>query len=190
MPSDDQKIINLVKSRRNTKNFKDQEVPRRLIEILLDSAVWAPNHRNTEPWKFFVVGKDSEVRKKIAEGMISLQEETTGKISSDEQKLKIIRQFEAGTTLIFVFSIMDDDLEITEENYAAVCCAIQNMQLVAESLGLGVGWSTGRISKIKSLNELFRVHDDLKMVGVLTVGYPGSRSPKARKDFNLSTEWL
>ena len=85
---------------------------------------------------------------------------------------------------------MDDDLEITEENYAAVCCAIQNMQLVAESLGLGVGWSTGRISKIKSLNELFRVHDDLKMVGVLTVGYPGSRSPKARKDFNLSTEWL
>ena len=61
MSSDDQKIINLVKSRRNTKNFKDQEVPRRLIEILLDSAVWAPNHRNTEPWKFFVVGKDSEV---------------------------------------------------------------------------------------------------------------------------------
>ncbi len=53
-----------------------------------------------------------------------------------------------------------------------------------------MGWSTGRISKIKSLNELFRVHDDLKMVGVLTVGYPGSESPKVRKDFNLSTEWL
>ena len=190
MPVAYRDLVDIIKQRRNTKNFKDREVSRSDIEILIDSAVWAPNHRSTEPWKFFVIPKNSDMREKIGQGLVSLQEESTGKALSEDQKSRIKAQFDVSTTLVFCFSAVDDNTEITEENYAAVCCAIQNIQLVAESLGLGVGWSTGRIAKIKNLKDIFGIEQELKVAGVLTVGYPDDRALKNRKDFKLSTKWL
>ena len=61
--------------------------------------------------------------------------------------------------LIFVFSLEDENEEISEENYGATCCAIQNIQLMATSLGLGVGWSTGKIAKINAISEILGIED-------------------------------
>ena len=63
-------IIEVIKTRRNIKEFTDQPVSQSQIAELLDSAIWAPNHRNTEPWRFVVVKKESDVRTQIGEGMI------------------------------------------------------------------------------------------------------------------------
>ena len=63
-------ILDIIKNRRNTKIFEDREIDNSQIEILLESAIWAPNHRNTEPWRFYVVGKGSSLRNKISEGII------------------------------------------------------------------------------------------------------------------------
>ncbi|MBQ11482.1 MAG: hypothetical protein CMJ45_08030 [Planctomyces sp.] len=35
--------------------FQDNPVVKEVVERLLSTAVWAPNHRLTEPWRFFVV---------------------------------------------------------------------------------------------------------------------------------------
>ena len=45
-------IIQIIKQRRNTKNFVDKDVAKIDIETLLDAAIWAPNHRDTQPWRF------------------------------------------------------------------------------------------------------------------------------------------
>jgi nitroreductase len=47
--------------------FKDEPVFREAIERMLDAAVWAPNHRLTEPWRFFVLEKGSPARQKVAD---------------------------------------------------------------------------------------------------------------------------
>ena len=75
-----------IKNRRNTKVFEDKEIENTQIEILLESATWAPNHRNTEPWRFYVVGKGSSLRNKISEGMIALQENSSNDKLSQDQK--------------------------------------------------------------------------------------------------------
>lgn len=92
--------------------------------------------------------------------------------------------------LIFVFSLLSENEEIAEENYAATCCAIQNIQLTATSLGLGVGWSTGNVAKIRNMNQILGTDEDLKIAGVLTVGYPEALVPKTRKDYETVTKWL
>tara|TARA_B100001741_G_scaffold90612_2_gene74246 strand:- start:282 stop:884 length:603 start_codon:yes stop_codon:yes gene_type:complete len=183
-------ILDIIKNRRNTKIFEDREIDNSQIEILLESAIWAPNHRNTEPWRFYVVGKDSSLRNKISEGIISLQESSSGNKLTQDQKDKIYDQIYSSPPLIFVYSLLGENDEITEENYGAVCCAIQNIQLTATEMGLGVGWSTGKICKISNLDEILKLKDQLKIVGVLSVGYPKSNSKKTRKDFKTITTWL
>ena len=184
------KILETIKNRRNTKVFEDKEIENTQIEILLESATWAPNHRNTEPWRFYVVGKGSSLRNKISEGMIALQENSSNDKLTQDQKDKIYDQIYSSPPLIFVYSLLGESDEITEENYGAVCCAIQNIQLTATEMGLGVGWSTGKICKIFNLHEIFELKDQLKIAGVLSVGYPKSNLKKTRKDFNTVTTWL
>ena len=79
---------------------------------------------------------------------------------------------------------------VTEENYGAVCCAIQNIQLVATSIGLGVGWSTGTISKIDNLNTILGITENLKITGVLSIGYPDLEISKTRTNYKTLTKWL
>ena len=184
------KILETIKNRRNTKVFEDKEIENTQIEILLESATWAPNHRNTEPWRFYVVGKGSSLRNKISEGMIALQENSSNDKLTQDQKDKIYDQIYSSPPLIFVYSLLGESDEITEENYGAVCCAIQNIQLTATEMGLGVGWSTGKICKISNLHEIFELKDQLKIAGVLSVGYPKSNLKKTRKNFNTVTTWL
>jgi len=180
----------LIKGRRNTKQFSDEDISVEEIEVLLEAAVWAPNHRNNEPWRFFTVRKESPIRNDIATGIIALQEiNSKGKLP-DLHKKRIIEDVARQPWLIFVYSEISDQLEITEENYGAVCCAIQNMQLMATAMGLSAGWSTGGISKIKNLDKIFGIEEPLKMVGVLTVGYPESTVEKTRTHYNDKTNWL
>tara|TARA_B100001029_G_scaffold133149_2_gene112048 strand:+ start:805 stop:1368 length:564 start_codon:yes stop_codon:yes gene_type:complete len=184
-----QDILQIIKNRRNTKQFSEKEVENSDINMILESAIWAPNHRNTEPWRFVVIPKSSPNKNHISNGLINVQESNQKKLN-DDQKKEIILGVEKTPCYIFVFTEISENPEITEENYGAVCCAIQNMQLTATAIGLGVGWSTGKISKINDLNNILGVEPSLKIVGVLSIGYPSSQAKKTRKTYDSLTKWM
>ncbi len=48
-----------IRSRRTLKAYTDEPVGRELVSELLDLAVLAPNHHETEPWRFWVVGRET-----------------------------------------------------------------------------------------------------------------------------------
>tara|TARA_Y100001970_G_scaffold163767_1_gene200111 strand:+ start:5045 stop:5614 length:570 start_codon:yes stop_codon:yes gene_type:complete len=183
-------VLDIIKNRRNTKRFTDQEINKSDIETILESGTWAPNHRNTEPWRFVVINKYSDLKLQIANEIIQLQESKSNTDLSKEQKQNIINGIESAPCYIYVFSIPGENPEITEENYGAVCCAIQNMQLTATSMNLGIGWSTGKMAKINNLHSILNVDSSYKIVGVLTVGHPDTNLEKSREDFNNITKWL
>lgn len=185
-----QDLLRTIKNRRNTKSFTEEDVKKSDIELILESAIWAPNHRNTEPWRFVVLDKNSPLKKDISSSMIKLQELSSKSTLTQDQKKNIILSIDKSPCFIFVFTTLGDNPEMTEENYGAVCCAIQNMQLLATTLGLGVGWSTGKISKINNLNKLLEVDETLRIVGVLSIGYPNSNIEKSREEFSSLTKWL
>ncbi|MCL6553695.1 MAG: nitroreductase family protein [Firmicutes bacterium] len=45
-------VVDLIKQRRSVPKMRPDPVPREVLERMLDAAVWAPNHRLTEPWRF------------------------------------------------------------------------------------------------------------------------------------------
>ena len=50
-------IAERIRSRRTTKLFLKQEVSKQLVEDAIELARWAPNHHLTEPWHFYLLGK-------------------------------------------------------------------------------------------------------------------------------------
>ena len=86
-----QELLQTIKNRRNTKQFLDKEVDKSHINLILESAIWAPNHRSTEPWRFVVISKSSPSKKNISNGLINLQEDNQKKLNDNQKKRNFFR---------------------------------------------------------------------------------------------------
>ena len=182
--------------RRSIKLFKAQPVPRELIERLIEAAVWAPNHRLTEPWRFYVLDGVSRERLGEIAGRITEQKLLT---SGAQPEIVLRNAAEAAATwarvpaLVYVTVLRDANPEIDEENYGATCCAIQNLMLVAQAAGLGTSWSSGAVAAAGELKTLAGAGEGERMAGLLRVGYPdtGVPVPQSRRAPGAGfTTWL
>lgn len=176
-----------------SKEFTDVEVPRVALERMLDAAIWAPNHRLTNPWRFFALEKDSPIRMKVAElawqtaydNVVNPNPEQK-KASADSSKSRVLD----APAMLYAYSVPGPNEETTQENYASVCCAVHNMALAAVAEGLALDWSTGGISKLPGLTQLLGADEDWAMVGALFIGEP-INAPTSRRDAAPSiVSWL
>lgn len=89
-----------------------------------------------------------------------------------------------------MYAIPGDNEEISRENYAAVCCAVQNFQLAAHSEGYAVGWSTGKLTHLPGLGEAIGADSSWQMVGALFAGIAGRRPRAQRQAIGKVVRWL
>ena len=92
--------------------------------------------------------------------------------------------------MVYVYSLNGDDDEITRENYATACCAVQNMALAAVAEGLCVDWSTGGLTRIPSLAGILGADDAWTMVGVLFLGKAAALPTAERTPHSEVVTWL
>jgi nitroreductase len=182
-----------IETRRSVGRVKQDLVPRGLIEKVLESAVHAPNHKITEPWRFHVfTGKGrgelararAELARIQAEAEGEEEEYAAGRISRERKKA-----FRAPVVIAVISGGGRDEVE-TLENYAACAAAVQNMQLTAHSLGLATIWRTGPVAYHPYMRDFFGLEDDDKIVAYLYLGYPdvGER-PRRREPASARTVW-
>ena len=182
-----------IETRRSVGRVKQDPVPRELIEKVLESAVHAPNHKITEPWRFHVfTGKGrgelararAELARIQAEAEGEEEEYAAGRISRERKKA-----FRAPVVIAVISGGGRDEVE-TLENYAACAAAVQNMQLTAHSLGLATIWRTGPVAYHPYMRDFFGLEDDDKIVAYLYLGYPdvGER-PRRREPASARTVW-
>ena len=62
-------VYEAVTSRRAVRAFTDQEVPREVLERVLNAAAWAPSGSNIQPWRVYVVTGQplAELKKRTAD---------------------------------------------------------------------------------------------------------------------------
>ena len=186
-------VTHAIMTRQSVGRVRQDPVPEDLIERILESAVHAPNHKITEPWRFHVfTGKGrgelararAETARLLAEAEGEDEEMAAGRISRERKKA-----FRAPVVIAVISASGRDEVE-TLENYAACAAAVQNMQLTAHSLGLASIWRTGTAAYHHNMRRFFGLKEDDRIVAYLYIGYPdmGER-PRRRSPAGEWTFW-
>lgn len=150
-------LTEAILTRRTIKEFTAAPVPDDVLERALTAGTWAQNHKMTEPWRFIVLGP-----------------ETHKSLAGDDPKLL------SRPRIVAVTTVLAADPFTRREDYAAVCCAIQNIQLAAWAEGVGMQWSTGRVATSPATYPILDIDPEKEEIaGLLFFGYPAS-VPAAR----------
>lgn len=172
--------------RRMAWQFKDAAVPRAAVERMLEAAVWAPNHRLTEPWRFFVVDAASPIRRELGDQAYELSMERRGDPNRAEATRKSIVDV---PVLIYVYCVPGPNDEVTQENYAAVCCAAHNISLAGVAEGLAVTWETGGATRHPKLKTTLGAEEDWALATMLSVGVPANSPASLRTPVTNFVRW-
>ncbi|WP_053217939.1 nitroreductase family protein [Virgibacillus senegalensis] len=170
-------LSELMKSRRSIQLYEDRPVPLEEVKQMLEAAVWVPNHKMTQPWRFIFVHGES--LKKVAEINRKLGEKGT---DPEERKANGEKAYQkiANVPALLVVTIKENhNPKLREEDYAATSCVIQNFSLLAWEKGIGMIWKTGAITMEDAFREAVGVQPGERVAGMLQIGYP-AKIPKPR----------
>ena len=182
--------LDLLSSRRSIREFTNRELTRKEIEVLLDHAVTVPNHRLTQPWKFYVLGPESRrAFGRVLGGRKAKKIEDPA--AAEQMRQKISDEHRALPLMIAVTVCQSDNPEIREEDYAAGMMAVHNITLAAVSLGLGTHIKTGAVMDDPGARSAIGVPDGERIIAIVNVGEPATIPPaKPRRAASEVTTWL
>lgn len=172
-----QQLAERIRSRRTVKLFLKQPVSRDLILNAIEVARWAPNHHLTEPWHFYVLGEQA-----VAGSVELIRTIVTEKKGAKVGDFKARDAARRPGWLVVTCRTSDDPLT-QQEDYASVCCAIQNLSLYLSEAGLASKWSTGAITRDQRFYELLGIDAEREfIVGLIWYGYPKITPAQKRRD--------
>jgi nitroreductase len=183
------KTSDAIRQRRSIKRFTDRPVAREEIEQLIEAATQAPNHRLTNPWRFYVLGPDARQAYGRALGERKAKKQTDP-AKAAEVRDTVAAEHRALPGMIAVAVVDSTDPEQREEDYAATMMAINNLSLVAVELGLGTAIRTGAIMADPAARAAAGVPDGQRIIAIVNVGTPAEvPQPKNRAAASTLTEW-
>ena len=183
--------IEAIHRRTSVRRYRPDAVPRHIIECLLDSAVRAPNHKLTEPWRFAVLTGRARDEYAMIRARHRLQRFADPE-SAEARAAAGKARDEALQTPVFivVMTMVSPDEVVREEDYASVMMAVANLMVAAESLGLGTYLRTGGIMREAALASLAGLGDGQRVVGIVSLGYPAdAAAPRRRRPASELTLW-
>lgn len=153
-------VLNFLLSRRSVRKFKPNPIPDELLIQILDVARYAPSARNSQPW-IFVVVKDSEVKKKLANVHVWA---------------KPLENAPVGI-------VVACNNEVSPESYQVDCAnATMQLMLAAHAVGLGSVWLQ-TLRNISDVQEIVGLPKNYIPIAMLALGFPDEvPTAKKRKD--------
>ncbi len=169
-------FFEVIKKRRCIRKFEDKDVSDEQINILLDSARWAPSAGNLQSW-FFVVVKNIETKKKLARASIFqtfISKAPVVIVSCADIRRSSLIYGRKGKEL---YAIQD------------VTIASQNIFLSATALGLGACW-VGAFSESK-VQEILSLKKHLRPITIMPIGYPAQNpKPRSRRPIEKISKYI
>ena len=144
-----------------------KEVDSALVDRIVNSAQWAPNHKRTWPLRLAVISGDSRrtLGDTIADAMAIH--------GDDEMKVTKTRgKFMRSPIVIIVAAAEGATQNETEENKYAVAAGVQNMLLMAESFGLAALWGSPAKGANIAITTLCSMEPTDHVMGIVYLGWP------------------
>ena len=162
--------MEVLKNRRSVRAFKEEQVPRELLEAVLEAGIYAPTAKGMQtPWVIALQNKEDR------DAAAALNAKVFGKPDIDP--------YYGAPTIILIVAPDDGFAEL---NGSAVC---ENMLIAAEALGLSTCWihrSQGMfdMEEGKALLKKWGLDENVRGVASIALGYAAAPAPapKARKE--------
>ncbi len=185
-------VLKTILQRRSIRHFLPQVPERDVLDAILQAACYAPSGSNHQSWRFTVLTHPEDLRALdalIREVFCELV------IAPDDYPTKHTYQRRARENEAFSFTYHAPVLVIVsnERAYsnamADSACAIQNMLLAAQSLGIGscyinqLTWTTDE-PRVRAQLDAYGIPQSHIVCGAVALGYPASgmnRPAAARK---------
>jgi len=149
--------LEALRTRRSCRRFAARDVPRDLVEKVVDAGRLAATARNDQPWEFVVV-TDPAARRKIA-GMTDY-----GPFIADAP--------------VCIAVLCKDTKYYLEDGSAAT----QNILLAAHALGLGACWVAGdKKPYAPKIAGLLGAPEGVRLVALVALGWPEGKLPNPPK---------
>lgn len=163
----DEPLFKIIKERRSIRSWEDNGITDDEFATLIDAAKWAPSSSHRQTWHFLLT-RDKEKINTI----------------SQIRKQKFVKN--APSCILVLININAyKKLESVYTPYLDAGAAIQNMLLMAHTLGLGACWvnfgeyeipDSKNMQKIKNL---FQIPENLKIVSIIPIGKLSAKNQNA-----------
>jgi nitroreductase len=191
-----------IKERRSIRKFKSTDMPRNLVEEILDVARWSPSWGNTQPWEFYVL---------ISEGLEKYKEMNRNKQAAGEAPFADVRMpqkwpdvlkkryEESVADILTAQGIKREDKAARNQYYremaslfGAPCLILacipqassveyalldiglitQTICLLAHDKGLGTCIMASAVLYPSDIRKIASIPEDKKIVAGIALGYP------------------
>lgn len=192
-------------SRVSVRKFTDEPVPRPLLDSLFETASWAPNAHNRQPWRFVAL-ETAEARQRLVEAMAPGYLEALRKAGVDVAEIAIKtgkrakRILGAAVAVVLCYEPGDMDShpddphrQWGEDMMGAQSVALGGGQLMlaAHSQGLGSVWIGAPLFAQEAIREAFELPDSWQAQGLVLLGYPAMRpEPRPRRPASEITRYF
>lgn len=167
-----QVLSQIISSRRSvfTPMMTGAKIPEEIIIQALENALYAPNHKKTEPWRFYLL-KDKALER-LSNYSAEYYLNHTSKEKYSERKYKKTRNNAILSSHVIAICMKRDSEERVPvwEEQAAVAMAVQNIWLSISAAGYGCYWSTPKyaLGNVDFLN----LEQGVESLGLLYIGVP------------------
>ena len=171
-------VLRTIRERRSVRAYKQEPVPREIIETIIDAGNQAPSGMNSQPWRFVVV-EDRKLHRRLLEVAIPNAKKALEKVkeTNPERYRMIMKRYEEMEDPIY-YSAPAIIFVIGSGPYAELSCplACLNMMLAAHSLGLGSCWVYfgSLVTDDEEIRRALELKEGERIFGPIVIGYPES----------------
>ena len=160
-------VMNAILSRRSTRNFTEQRIPRAVLEMIVRAGIQAPSGHNMQAWHFTVIRNKDKIHE-----LKALMQKVA------DEKRAFFYGMNNPDAVILISNDRRNDFGIQDSSVAA-----ENIMIAAQSYGIGSVW----IDVLKKIGNESEIREMLTELGVPTkhdvwtaiaLGYP-AEEPKA-----------
>jgi nitroreductase/Pyruvate/2-oxoacid:ferredoxin oxidoreductase delta subunit len=217
MPSSEE-VLELLRTRRSTRFFKDRPVERQMIERIIEAARFAPSYLNLQTTQFIVV-EDKELLENIMQATSHYTTESVAKLHNPfirrilsirmqvparvitEEVLPhfdyVVAEIRKGRDLVLYNAPILILFHAEKKPFSSVDInarlALQNATLMAYAQGLGSSYSSAIVQaceRDKSVQQLVKLPENHKVYGALAIGYPKFEFKKRPERRKPNITWL
>ena len=175
------KTLELAKSRKTVRQFKETSVPLDLVKKAVEVATQAPSGANYQGWHFLLI-KDQELKKRVRLASEKGEKEFYKNVSGDwrewldESKINWKKPYLEEAPLLVIILARND----VPYSLESVWLATGYMLLALEELGLGTVTYTP--SDLKLVEDELPLPDGYRLEAILPIGYTDDDKPKKNRE--------